>query len=73
MSNRAKQRLMESSDMVSRRGTIRSLGAGIGAIALDALLRRNGFGSIGEWHEPDGLPHSVPKAKKVIWLFMNGA
>ena len=25
-----------------------------------------------EWQQPDGRPHSTPKAKSVIWLFMNG-
>ena len=25
-----------------------------------------------EWQAPDGLPHRIPKAKSVIWLFMNG-
>ena len=25
-----------------------------------------------EWQPPDGLPHLTPKAKSVVWLFMNG-
>lgn len=25
-----------------------------------------------EWQEPDGRPHRTPKAKSVVWLFMNG-
>jgi hypothetical protein len=56
----------------SRRNWIRSLGGGLGAIALESLFRREVQGSVASWKEPDGLPHRTPKAKKVIWLFMNG-
>lgn len=57
---------------VTRRSALRGLGIGIGSLALGQLLRRDAAGSIGEWRAPDGLPHSIPRARRVIWLFMNG-
>src|SRR5438309_921155 len=37
------------------------------------MLHRDGFASPGTaWSSPDGKPHFPPKAKSVIWLFMNG-
>jgi Protein of unknown function (DUF1501) len=44
---------------------------GFGGLALSAMLARDGFGADG-WRPPDGKPHFAPKAKSVIWLFMNG-
>jgi hypothetical protein len=62
----------------SRRAALSS----IGSIALATLLQREGVGAsygdeavgekLGAGHVPDGLPHFPPKAKSVIWLFMNG-
>lgn len=44
-------------------------------MALGAMLARDGFAksdaTVG-WQPPDGQPHTTPKAKSVIWLFMNG-
>jgi hypothetical protein len=40
-------------------------------LALSAMLHRDGYASP-SWAPPDGKPHFVPKAKSVIWLFMNG-
>jgi hypothetical protein len=45
---------------------------GFGSLALGALLQRDGYARDGGWAPPTGHPHSVPKAKSVIWLFMNG-
>src|SRR5207245_3352827 len=38
-----------------------------------AMLHRDGDAAPGAaWAPPDGKPHFPPKAKSVIWLFMNG-
>jgi hypothetical protein len=55
-----------------RRSFLADLGLGFTGLALSAMLHRDGFASPGEWRPPDGLPHFAPKAKSVIWLFMNG-
>ena len=44
---------------------------GIGSLALGSLLERQGFAV--QKPEIGGLPHFAPKAKRVIYLFMNGA
>lgn len=44
---------------------------GFGGLALAAMLQRDGYAS-DKWVPPDGKPHFAPKAKSVIWLFMNG-
>lgn len=36
------------------------------------MLQRDGVSSEAAWVPPDGRPHFAPKAKSVIWLFMNG-
>lgn len=36
------------------------------------MLHRDGIGRDGVHSVPDGRPHFAPKAKSVIWLFMNG-
>jgi hypothetical protein len=42
-------------------------------LALAAMLHRDGYAAPGSaWAPPDGKPHFPPKAKSVIWLFMNG-
>src|SRR3954470_18627797 len=56
----------------SRRAFLSSTGMGLAGLALDAILHKDGFGSSGAWSPPNGLPHFAPKAKSVIWLFMNG-
>ena len=42
---------------------------GIGTAALASLLNQNAQGGIGN----SNLPHFIPKANRVIYLFMNGA
>jgi len=49
----------------SRRGFMASL-------ALATLMQRDGRASDLLWTPPTGEPHTAPKAKSVIWLFMNG-
>jgi hypothetical protein len=57
----------------SRRAFLADLGLGFTGLALGAMLQRDGFGSpAAPWSPPDGKPHAAPKAKSVIWLFMNG-
>src|SRR5262245_11176643 len=42
-------------------------------LALAAMLHRDGYASPGTpWAPSDGKPHFPPKARSVIWLFMNG-
>jgi hypothetical protein len=36
------------------------------------MLHKDGVASEAAWTPPDGKPHFAPKAKSVIWLFMNG-
>ncbi len=45
---------------------------GFSGLALTAMLHRDGYGADSKWTPPDGKPHHAPKAKSVIWLFMNG-
>jgi hypothetical protein len=56
-----------------RRAFLADLGMGFTGLALAAMLQRDGFASpAANWAPPDGRPHFPPKAKSVIWLFMNG-
>ncbi len=45
---------------------------GLGSVALAAMLHRDGLSSEHGWAPPTGQPHFSPRAKSVIWLFMNG-
>src|SRR5947208_7223305 len=49
----------------SRRDFLRRTGSGAGLLALATLLRDTG-------HAPGAVAPGSPKAKSVIWLFMNG-
>ncbi len=42
------------------------------SLALGLLLQRDGLASENPWMPPSGQPHFHPRAKSVIWLFMNG-
>ena len=55
-----------------RRGFLADLGLGFTGLALGAMLHRDGKASAAAWTPPDGRPHFPPRAKSVIWLFMNG-
>ena len=55
-----------------RRAFLADLGMGFTGLALGAMLQRDARASSAAWSPPTGLPHSVAKAKSVIWLFMNG-
>lgn len=56
-----------------RRTFLADLGMGFTGLALGAMLQRQARASTPEaWRPPEGHPHFAPKAKSVIWLFMNG-
>lgn len=60
---------------VNRRHFLGKAAAGIGGIALGSLLMPDLFKGGKELTEglPVGIPHFAPKAKRVIYLFQNGA
>jgi len=55
-----------------RRTFLADVGLGFTGMALAAMLQRDTRAEATGWAPPDGLPHFRPKAKSVIWLFMNG-
>jgi hypothetical protein len=55
-----------------RRAFLADLGMGFTGLALGAMLQRDLQASDAQWSPPTGQPHFKPKAKSVIWLFMNG-
>ena len=57
---------------MTRRALFGRGAAGLGAMALGTLLERNGFALAPDKAAP-ALPHFAPKAKRVIYLFQNGA
>src|SRR5437764_146604 len=67
--------------LMTRRAFFGGSVMGVGTAALATLLRRDAFGaaataSSSARHGIPGLPdlpHFAPKAKRVIWLFQNGA
>ena len=58
--------LTESQLMTNRREFFGRSAVGIGTAALGGLLARDGAAA-------DGLPHFAPRAKRGVYLFMNGA
>jgi hypothetical protein len=59
---------------VHRRAFLADLGMGFTGLALGAMLAQDGIARASEptWSPPTGQPNFRPKAKSVIWLFMNG-
>ena len=53
---------------LDRRGFLRGSAAGLGSIALSSLLSPEAFAA----EAKSLVPHFAPKAKRVIFLFMNG-
>src|SRR4051812_14690808 len=53
--------------MLARDGIVRA-----GADVSPALAGAGAGAGAGVWQPPDGRPHFAPKAKSVVWLFMNG-
>ena len=59
---------------LNRRRFLSSMGVGIGSVALGSLLMPDLFGLGADKNGlPPGIPHFAPKAKRVIYLFQNGA
>ena len=54
---------------LSRRTFLADMGMGFTGLALGAMLHRDATAA---HTAPTGVPHFRPKAKSVIWLFMNG-
>jgi hypothetical protein len=70
--NKTKHRTGQPKAISHRRSFLQSA-AGIGGLALQAMLAREGHAAeTGPGQRPDGLPHFPPRAKNVIWLFMRG-
>ena len=67
--------LFEHGLNMNRRKFMSRLSIGLGSAALGSLLIPDLFGSNGSPEEAiiRGLPHFAPKAKRVIYLFQNGA
>ncbi len=63
---------MTATHPLSRRTFLADMGMGFTGLALGAMLRRESIASTPGLSAPDGIPHFAPKAKRVIWLFMNG-
>ena len=63
---------LPSKPALSRRAFLSDLGMGFTGLALGAMLERESRASSSLWTPPTGLPHFRPKARSVIWLFMNG-
>jgi hypothetical protein len=60
---------------VHRRAFLADLGMGFTGLALGAMLAREGVARASapeNWSPPTGKAHFRPRAKSVIWLFMNG-
>jgi hypothetical protein len=48
---------------------------GFSSLAAAAMLAQDGVLRADQplaWEPPNGRPHATPKAKSVVWLFMNG-
>ena len=58
----------------NRRAFLSDLGMGFTGMALGAMLHRDGIAraSEGGWTPPNGNNHFPPRAKSVIWIFLNG-
>lgn len=65
--------ILEHGLNMNRKRFLTSLGMGLGGAALGTLLLPDIFGSGEEETIMSGLPHFAPKAKRVIYLFQNGA
>jgi hypothetical protein len=71
--------LLQHSLLVNRREFFGRSACGIGSAALASLLAQDGFSAEGSPKLTtrigglDGVPHFAPKAKRVIYLFQNGA
>ena len=66
--------ILEHGLNINRRRFLSRLSLGIGSVALGSLLIPDLFGGGSEEEAVmTGLPHFAPKAKRIIYLFQNGA
>ena len=66
--------ILEHSLKLNRRRFLSQLSLGIGSVALGSLLIPDLFGNKSDEEVlMAGLPHFAPKAKRIIYLFQNGA
>jgi hypothetical protein len=65
--------ILEHSLNINRRRFLSRLSLGIGSVALGSLLIPDLFKGNEEEMVMAGLPHFAPKAKRIIYLFQNGA
>ncbi|TWU21433.1 hypothetical protein Pla52o_36180 [Novipirellula galeiformis] len=61
-----------NNDHSPRRAFLADLGMGFTGLAMGAMMHGETRGNEIGWAPPTGQPHMPPKAKNVIWLFMNG-
>lgn len=67
------KQILEHGLTFNRRRFLTRLGMGVGSVALGSLLIPDLFGNKEEESILTGLPHFAPKAKRIIYLFQNGA
>jgi hypothetical protein len=67
--------MLEHGFNMNRRRFLSTMSLGVGSVALGSLLMPDLFSRLGSNEDgiPDGLAHFAPKAKRVIYLFQNGA
>jgi len=58
--------------LITRREYLSDLGMGFTGLALGAMMAQDAHAAETGWKTPIKMPHNTPKAKNVIWLFMNG-
>src|SRR5580693_6412965 len=65
--------ILEHSLQINRRRFLSRLSLGLGSVALGSLLIPDLFKSSDGETSMLGLPHFAPRAKRIIYLFQNGA
>ena len=66
--------ILEYKLIMNRRRFLSTVSLGVGSLALGSLLMPDLFSNGGEEKiVAPGIPHFAPKAKRVIYLFQNGA
>lgn len=73
--NASKHKSLTSNGGIHRRAFLADMGMGFTGLALGAMLSQDGIVRADEtklWLPPNGQPNFPPKAKSVVWLFMNG-
>jgi Protein of unknown function (DUF1501) len=73
--NASKHKSLTSNGGIHRRAFLADMGMGFTGLALGAMLSQDGIvraDATKLWLPPNGQPNFPPKAKSVVWLFMNG-